>query len=148
MLFKDINVNKTSHPKRLYKSTVDKAISTVKDMLLSSYTEYCYTALPTNIQSGSTIGQPVKCHLMAFHYQSDSGPLLYTYWVSLFVCLFDPLRPINNLSVKQGQIFLGWTSTKLSLAQGSQRRDTGEARSHAPSVSSPALYHWATALPY
>ena len=25
----------------------------------------------------------------------------------------DPLRPINNLSVKQGQVFLGWTSTKL-----------------------------------
>ena len=31
----------------------------------------------------------------------------------LFVCLFDSLRPINNLSVKQGQIFRGWTSTKL-----------------------------------
>ena len=33
-----------------------------------------------------------------------------------FVCLFvwfDSLRPINNLSVKQGQVFLGWTSTKL-----------------------------------
>ena len=27
--------------------------------------------------------------------------------------LFDSLRPINNLSVKQGQVFLGWTSTKL-----------------------------------
>ena len=26
---------------------------------------------------------------------------------------FDSLRPINNLSVKQGQVFLGWTSTKL-----------------------------------
>ena len=24
-----------------------------------------------------------------------------------FVCLFDTLRPINNLSVKQGRIFLG-----------------------------------------
>ena len=38
-----------------------------------------------------------------------------------FVCLFDSLRPINNLSVKQGRVFLGWTSTKLGLmclAQG------------------------------
>ena len=26
---------------------------------------------------------------------------------------FDSLRPINNLSVKQGWVFLGWTSTKL-----------------------------------
>ena len=26
---------------------------------------------------------------------------------------FDSLRPINNLSVKQGQVFLGWTSTEL-----------------------------------
>ena len=30
-----------------------------------------------------------------------------------FVCLFDSLRPINNLSVKQGRVFLGLTSTKL-----------------------------------
>ena len=36
-------------------------------------------------------------------------------WVSSF-CLFvwfDSLRPINNLSVKQGRVFLGWTSNKL-----------------------------------
>ena len=26
---------------------------------------------------------------------------------------FDSLRPINNLSDKQGRVFLGWTSTKL-----------------------------------
>ena len=26
---------------------------------------------------------------------------------------FDSLRLINNLSVKQGRVFLGWTSTKL-----------------------------------
>ena len=35
-----------------------------------------------------------------------------------FVCLFvwfDSLRPINNLSVIKGVIFLGWTSTKLGL---------------------------------
>ena len=63
---------------------------------------------------------------------------------------FDSLRPINNLSVKQGWVFLGWTSTKLGymcLAQGPQRSDAGEARTRSPSVSSQALYHWATALP-
>ena len=27
--------------------------------------------------------------------------------VFLYVCLFDSLRPINNLSVKQGRVFLG-----------------------------------------
>ena len=32
--------------------------------------------------------------------------------LSLFVW-YDSLRPINNLSVKQGRVFLGWTSTKL-----------------------------------
>ena len=38
-----------------------------------------------------------------------------------FFVWFDSLRPINNLSVIKGQIFLGWTSTKLRinvLAQG------------------------------
>ena len=67
----------------------------------------------------------------------------------LFVWL-DSLHPINNLSVKQGQVFLGWTSTKLRkmcLAQRPQRSDAGEARTHGPSVSSQALYHWATVLP-
>ena len=33
-------------------------------------------------------------------------------WHGLFVW-FDSLRPINNISVKQGRVFLGWTSTKL-----------------------------------
>ena len=35
----------------------------------------------------------------------------------------------------------------MCLAQGSQRSDAGEARTRGPSVSSQALYHWATALP-
>ena len=56
--------------------------------------------------------------------------------------LFDSLRPINNLLVKHGRVFLGWTS----LAQGQQRSDAAEARTRGPSVSSQALYHWATAL--
>ena len=61
----------------------------------------------------------------------------------VFFVWFDSLRPINNLSVKQGRVFQGWTSTKLRLmclAQGPQRSDAGE-------VSSQALYHWATAIP-
>ena len=35
----------------------------------------------------------------------------------------------------------------MCLAQGPQRSDAGEAWTHGPSVSSQALYHWATALP-
>ena len=35
----------------------------------------------------------------------------------------------------------------MCLAQGPQRSDAGECRTHGPSVSSQALYHWATALP-
>ena len=53
---------------------------------------------------------------------------------ALFVC-FDSLRPINNLSVKQGRVFLGWTSTKLGemcLAQGPQGSDACEARTWGP----------------
>ena len=64
---------------------------------------------------------------------------------------FDSLRLINNLSVKQGRVFIGWTSTKqgqMCLAQGPQRSDAGEARNRGPSVSSQALNNWATALPY
>ena len=35
----------------------------------------------------------------------------------------------------------------MCLAQGPQRSDAGEARTRGPSVSSQAVYHWATALP-
>ena len=35
----------------------------------------------------------------------------------------------------------------MCLAQGPQRSDAGEAQTRSPSVSSQALYHWATALP-
>ena len=35
----------------------------------------------------------------------------------------------------------------MCLAHGPQRSDAGEARTRGPSVSSQALYHWATALP-
>ena len=35
----------------------------------------------------------------------------------------------------------------MCLAQGPRHSDAGEARTRGPSVSSQALYHWATALP-
>ena len=35
----------------------------------------------------------------------------------------------------------------MCLAQGPQHSDAGETWTHGPSVSSQALYHWATALP-
>ena len=35
----------------------------------------------------------------------------------------------------------------MCLAQGPQRSESGEARTRNLSVSSQALYHWATALP-
>ena len=61
---------------------------------------------------------------------------------------FDSLPPINNLSVMQGQVILGWTSTKLGLMYRSrtQHSDTIEALTSSPSVSSQALYHWAIAI--
>ena len=34
----------------------------------------------------------------------------------------------------------------MCLAQGPQRSDAGEAQTRGPSVSSQAVYHWATAL--
>ena len=45
----------------------------------------------------------------------------------MFVVGFDL---INNLSDKQGRVFLGWASTKLGkmcLAQGQQRSEASEA---------------------
>ena len=36
----------------------------------------------------------------------------------------------------------------MCLAQGPQRSDSGEAQNRGPLVSSQALYHWATLLPY
>ena len=35
----------------------------------------------------------------------------------------------------------------MSLAEGPQRSDAGEARTRGPSVTSQALYNWGTALP-
>ena len=37
---------------------------------------------------------------------------------------FDSVFPINNLSVIKGQVFLGWTSTKLGLMFLAQEHNT------------------------
>ena len=72
-------------------------------------------------------------------------------FVCLFVCLFDLILYVHSTIFQLcRRVFLGWTSTKLGymcLAQVPQCSDAGEARTHGPSVSSQALYHWATALP-
>ena len=60
---------------------------------------------------------------------------------------FDSLRPINNLSVKQGGVFLGWTSTKLGklcLAQGSQHSDDDETRTNSLTASRSRVKHSTT----
>ena len=53
-------------------------------------------------------------------YRDGFGSPAGEHWLGMWVvCLFvlfvwfDSLRPINNLSVKQGRVFLGWTNTKL-----------------------------------
>ena len=60
---------------------------------------------------------------------------------------FDSLCPIKNLSVIKGQVFLGWTSTKLGfmflLKDITQWRQWGLN----PRPFGQLLYHWATALP-
>ena len=43
------------------------------------------------------------------------APLPNLPWRTRFFVWFDSLHPINNLSVIKGQVFLGWTSTKLGL---------------------------------
>ena len=48
----------------------------------------------------------------------DLGPNCLLWYMQLVFCLFvwiDSLRPINNISVIKGRVFLGWTSTKLGL---------------------------------
>ena len=60
---------------------------------------------------------------------------------------FDSLFPINNLSVIKRQVFLGWTSFKLGLMCRAQGHNTEMPVRLEPTVSSQALYHWATALP-
>ena len=59
---------------------------------------------------------PGLVHIFVYNDSHLSLNQLYCTSCRTFVCLFvwfDSLRPINNLSVKQGRVFLGWTSTKL-----------------------------------
>ena len=63
---------------------------------------------------------------------------------------FDSIHPSQQSLVMWGRVFLVWTSTKQRircLAQGNNAVSAaGEARTHNPSISSQALYHWVTAL--
>ena len=46
----------------------------------------------------------------------DKHPVCKSCSVLIFVFVwFDSLRPINNLSVIKGRVFLGWTTSKLGL---------------------------------
>ena len=57
---------------------------------------------------------PIKNQVLAFRKKKiSSAKLSLNPQANSFVCLIDSLRPINNLSVKQGRVFLGRTSTKL-----------------------------------
>ena len=67
-------------------------------MKISKVTDYA--ALKSNIIShGDIISECTQVFLEIFK-------LYFAAFVCLFV-LFDSLRPINNLSVKQGRVFLG-----------------------------------------
>ena len=50
--------------------------------------------------------------------------LSYTVSVVILFVWFDSLRPINNLSVIKGRVFLVWTSTKLPVGLMFLLKDT------------------------
>ena len=54
---------------------------------------------------------------ISFYYTLIYGPAMISnttvFRPHVLFVWFDSLSPINNLSVKQGRVFLGWTSTKL-----------------------------------
>ena len=74
---------------------------------------------------------------------------IYGLWVGIW--MFDFILYSSTIFQLCRADFLGWTSTKLGqmcLAQGLHGSDACEARTRGPSVSSQALYHWATVLPF
>ena len=91
--------------------------------------------------------QPFAAFYLGFH----CLPKYPVYRCLFCIVWFDSLRPINNLSVKQGRLNRDGSSwvelhVVLSWAQVPQRSDDGEARTRDPSDSSQALYHWAIAF--
>ena len=136
---------------KVWKCAWDLPVHVTLRLILSLFLA-CLTffaqCLPKNIAIGYLVNVTSPAILLRSFWNFADG-FLCVRIVCLFVW-FDSLRPIHTLSVNQGRVFLGWTSTKLGsmcLAQGPQRSDTGEARTRGPSMSSQALYHWATALP-
>ena len=63
---------------------------------------------------------------------------------------FNSLRPINNLSVMEGRVFLGWTSSKLGLMCLTQGHNAVTPVRLEPAAPRSRVKHiqWATALPY
>ena len=60
---------------------------------------------------------------------------------------FDSLHPINNLSVMWGQVFLGWTSTKLGLFCLAQGHNPVTLVRLEPAAPQSWVKHSTTALP-
>ena len=60
---------------------------------------------------------PIKhdCRGLNCHFNLLTDILCELRYRRLLIDWFDSLRPINNLSVIKGRVFLGWTSTKLGL---------------------------------
>ena len=67
------------------------------------------------IKSCSHIIQPNYVVLMLYSPVNNYSVMLGQFPVFLGFVWFDSLRPINNLLVIKGRVFLGWTSTKLGL---------------------------------
>ena len=85
-----------------------------------------------------------NCRLL----QIEAGALWANNFLIFNLCLFDLILylPVNNFSV------ICWdrsSSVEPVLSKDrTQHSDAGDAQTHGPSISSQALYHWATALPY
>ena len=67
-----------------------------------------------------------------------------THKAEFLIILFDSLRPINNLSVKQGRVFLGWTSNKLGLMCLAQGHNTVMPVSAKPAAPRSRVKHSTT----
>ena len=75
--------------------------------------------------------------------QTCSIILIWTLYVFVW---FDSLSPSQQVYIMSGWVFLCWTSTKQGLLCLKTTQWRRQAETHNASVSSQALYHWATAL--
>ena len=78
------------------------------------YVKYC-------IGSSKAVVAPWRYYLCMYNYTGKMVKVIFFNQTPSCICFFCCLiwflmsnqRPINNLSVKEGRVFLGWTSTKL-----------------------------------